>query len=303
MATNIPSDQVIQSTNDDATSSKAYAVKRGYWVDPYIKYFSHSPSRPTPEINRGYFVRAQAFKALTISFIKNNEGKCQVLNLGAGSDTLYFNLRDANILPLKFVEVDLEHNVLRKSMIIKNKKLLRDVKERTDVKQQPESHATKQGDSAADAGTQNPPRTYLATDDYCLVSFDLRRPVEQLVGYLCDADMTSGRGLNSTLPTLFLAECVLVYMSPSQSLQLLQGISSKFPNAAFLHYEQVNMHDRFGSVMVSNFHARGCDLPGIPACGSIQEQEKRFLDAGWKNAKAWTVTEVYQALGADTRSR
>ncbi|VDP94909.1 unnamed protein product [Echinostoma caproni] len=118
-------DQIVQGTNDDATASKLHAVKRGYWIDPYIRYFCFSSTPKSPEINRGYFVRTQAFKALNFSnsFPKHNHGECQIVNLGAGSDTLFFILRDANLLPRKFIEIDLGYNVMRKITIIKNRKL------------------------------------------------------------------------------------------------------------------------------------------------------------------------------------
>ncbi|KAA0185236.1 Leucine carboxyl methyltransferase 1 [Fasciolopsis buskii] len=122
----VPSDQVIQGTNDDATASKLHAVNRGYWSDSFIRYFCFSKVSKSPEISRGYFVRTQAFKAITMSFIKHNRGQCQVVNLGAGSDTLYFVLREANSLPRKFIEVDLGYNVMRKIGIMRNRKLFPD---------------------------------------------------------------------------------------------------------------------------------------------------------------------------------
>ena len=45
--------------------------------------------------------------------------------------------------------------------------------------------------------------------------------------------------LNYSLPTLFLAECVLVYMTIPKSSQLLQWISEKFRSAFFINYEMV----------------------------------------------------------------
>lgn len=47
------------------------------------------------------------------------------MNLGAGMDTLFFNLCDMNLLPKKYVEIDLLSNVQKKSKIIERQKLLR----------------------------------------------------------------------------------------------------------------------------------------------------------------------------------
>ncbi|KER22412.1 hypothetical protein T265_09491 [Opisthorchis viverrini] len=310
-----PSDRVIQSTNDDATYSKAHAVKRGYWKDPYMRYFCPVATSKPPEISRGYFIRTQAFKAITTLFIKTLGCECQVVNLGAGSDTLYFQLKDADIVPRKFVEVDLLHNVQRKVQLIRSKKLLGEVEEHAAMNLPP------QGDSQS---KMNPPavpdtvleaqnRHSLVTDTYSLVPFDLRRPVDQLISYLCGPN--SSIGLDSNLPTLFLADFPTPrdreWISNVSKMRIIQhgdpqgrliGIKNRFlllPPP----FSQVNMADQFGKIMVENFRARDCDLPGLSACQSLKQQETRFLDAGWQKAKAWTVNEVYKAFPKATRLR
>ncbi len=35
------------------------------------------------------------------------------------------------------------------------------------------------------------------------------------------------------------------------------------------------MHDRFGEIMQKNFRDRACELPGLPACGSLDDQKTR----------------------------
>lgn len=41
------------------------------------------------------------------------------------------------------------------------------------------------------------------------------------------------------LPTLLVAECVLVYMTPEQSANLLKWAANSFETAMFINYEQV----------------------------------------------------------------
>ncbi len=65
-----PSGDKIQGTNDEATATKAHAVRRGYWADSFIKYFCPIPSVTTPEISRGYFVRVQTFEAMVFRFVQ-----------------------------------------------------------------------------------------------------------------------------------------------------------------------------------------------------------------------------------------
>lgn len=46
--------------------------------------------------------------------------------------------------------------------------------------------------------------------------------------------------LLSRLPTVFLSECVLVYMTPSQSSNLVRWAAETLHTAMFISYEQVN---------------------------------------------------------------
>ncbi|CAH8460543.1 unnamed protein product [Schistosoma intercalatum] len=294
-----PTDEIIQLTNDDATSSKAHAISRGYWKDKYIRYFCSSPSHKTPEINRGYFIRTTAFRAIAISFIKSTGGACQIVNLGAGSDTLYFALKDAQETPELYVEVDLASNIQQKALTIQRRRLLESTNA-SPLKDDNLNLTINQKTSVVDTPHDNLHYVF-ETGRFHLLSFDLRRSVQDLLDVLCST--VNGAGCSKSCPTLFLAECVLVYMSPEASCQLIKGLSVNFPRASFLHYEQVNMSDSFGSIMIKNFRARSCELPGLNACHSLATQEERFFKAGWKKAKGWTINQVYKMLPSSTRYR
>ncbi|RTG86588.1 uncharacterized protein DC041_0006170 [Schistosoma bovis] len=56
--------------------------------------------------------------------IQSTGGACQIVNLGAGSDTLYFALKDAQETPELYVEVDLASNIQQKAMTIQRRRLL-----------------------------------------------------------------------------------------------------------------------------------------------------------------------------------
>lgn len=45
------------------------------------------------------------------------------------------------------------------------------------------------------------------------------------------------------LPTVFLSECVLVYMTPSQSSNLVRWAAETLHTVMFISYEQVNRDD------------------------------------------------------------
>lgn len=72
----------------------------------------------------------------------------------------------------------------------------------------------------------------LHAGDYHLVGADLRQ-LNEFKEKLDSCD------LNYKAPTLFIAECVLVYMGTSQSDALLSASVGWFEHAFFLNYEQV----------------------------------------------------------------
>lgn len=110
--------------------------------------------------------------------------------------------------------------------------------------------------------------TDLHAANYHLVGTDLRH-IAELNNKLAQAEV------NFNLPTMFLAECVLVYVDASATSSLLKWLASKFPNSLFVSYEQVNMKDKFGQVMLSNLRSRGCLLAGVEDCESLETQQRR----------------------------
>lgn len=118
---------------------------------------------------------------------------------------------------------------------------------------------------------------------------DLRN-VDEVHNKLQQAD------IDFKLPTLFLAECVLVYIETQNCNNLLKWFSTHFESALFVNYEQVNMNDRFGDVMLSNLRARGCSLAGVDACTSLNTQISRFTGCGWHGARCWDMVQVYENI-------
>lgn len=105
--------------------------------------------------------------------------------------------------------------------------------------------------------------------NYHVMGVDLRH-LDEIENKLKQAEV------DFSLPTLFLAECVLVYIESVHCSNLLKWLSSHFSSAYFVNYEQVNMNDRFGEVMLSNLRSRGCDLQGVDACQTLDTQVDRL---------------------------
>ncbi|KAM9305887.1 leucine carboxyl methyltransferase 1 [Gastrophryne carolinensis] len=266
-------DEAVRATCDDASICKRFAVSVGYWRDPYIQYFvRQAKERKAPEINRGYYARVHGVHQLLYAFLKRTECNCQIVNLGAGMDTTFWKLKDENLLPKKYYEVDFPAIVSRKLHSIKSKPPL--------SKPIMETHN-------GDALLINPHS--LDSMRYAIIEADLRQPKDM-------EEKLKKVGMDPQLPTLFLAECVLVYMTPGQSANLLRWAADTFPTAMFINYEQVNMADRFGQIMVENLQRRQCNLAGVEVCQSLQSQRDRLLSNGWHSADAWDMIRVYSSL-------
>ncbi|XP_018416869.1 PREDICTED: leucine carboxyl methyltransferase 1 [Nanorana parkeri] len=266
-------DEAVRGTCDDASICKRFAVSVGYWKDPYMQYFvRQAKERKAPEINRGYYARVQGVSQLLYAFLKRTECNCQVINLGAGLDTTFWRLKDENLLPKKYFEVDFPAIVSRKLYNIKSKPPL--------SKPIMETH---NGDSLLiDAYS-------LHSSRYSIIGGDLRNLKDM-------EEKLKKAGMDPQLPTLFVAECVLIYMTPEKSANLLRWAAETFPTAMFVSYEQVNMADRFGQIMVENLQRRQCNLAGVEACQSLQSQMDRLLSNGWEAANAWDMIRVYSNL-------
>ncbi|XP_037037998.1 leucine carboxyl methyltransferase 1 [Bradysia coprophila] len=272
-----PCDESVQATNDDASECKRSAIKLGYWKDDYIGHFIKSTERKAPEINRGYFARVKGVEILIERFLQKTGDKCQIINLGCGFDTLYWRLRDAGHMINNFVELDFPTVTSKKCYFIKrNKNLLSKIYvEDEDIRFNP---------------------TDLHAPNYHIMGVDLRN-VDEVANKLKQAEV------DFTVPTIFIAECVLVYIEAQNCTNLLKWFSSQFETAVFVIYEQVNMNDRFGDVMLSNLRSRGCSLAGVEACITLDTQVKRLINCGFSGAKAYDMVQVYESIPITERNR
>lgn len=273
-------DEGVRGTCDDASICKRFAVSIGYWDDPYIQHLVRlSKERKAPEINRGYFARVHGISQLTKAFLQKTECHCQIINLGAGMDTTFWILKDQDLLPSKYFEVDFPMIVTRKLHSIKFKPVL----------SKPILELHSEDSLQIDGHMLNSKR-------YAIIGADLR-DLAELEEKLKKCNM------NTQLPTLLVTECVLVYMTPEQSANLLKWAASSFGTAMFINYEQVNMDDRFGQIMIENLRRRQCDLAGVETCKSLDSQRERLLSNGWETASAVNMMELYSRLPQTEASR
>ena len=120
----------------------------------------------------------------------------------------------------------------------------------------------------------------VTTERLRMVPVDLREMDEM------DALLRSS-GLQIGLPTIFICECVLVYMHPQQSDALIAWAAQLVTApAAIITYEHTSPHTPFGQQMMQNLNARGCPLLSLPEYPTLESQLTRrmnYLDLKMNN--------------------
>ncbi|TFK80019.1 leucine carboxyl methyltransferase [Polyporus arcularius HHB13444] len=277
-------DAAIRATDSDAALARLSAVRKGYLTDPYIAPFVSRPhvQQPRPPlINIGTYVRSEALDELVNGWLAlcETEGtKCQIVSMGAGSDTRFWRIAtgDRKDLLAKYIELDFAEITTKKAMAIrKNRDLSAALGKPEDV-------------SLANGGTA------LHSPVYHLLAADLRKPPAESLAPL----LTSPNDplLSPSLPTLLLFECVLVYMSPEASQNILQWFTDYFAGGSgvlgCIVYEMFALEDSFGKVMVNNLKARNVTLPGAQPYPTFDTLPNRFLQHGWDIARALTLKDI-----------
>ncbi|RHY35175.1 hypothetical protein DYB32_000310 [Aphanomyces invadans] len=208
-----------------------------------------------PIINRGYYARVRSIEVLVHRFLAatapassvNSESTPplshtrQIVVLGAGQDSMYFRLKTRNdvegtalLLRTLYVEVDFPAITRAKVRLCRRHKDLSNVFGTVETSSDME----------------------LTASGYALLACDLR-DVATAQSKLLAA------GIDPSIPTLILSECVLCYMDAADSAPLLQWFGTAFRDASVIVYEQIRPNDAFGQTMVQNIRMRGCDLKSI----------------------------------------
>jgi tRNA wybutosine-synthesizing protein 4 len=253
VAMNCNEDSNVIETNTEAQKSKMSCVSAGYYEDKYIRFFCSSLVRRNPIINLGYAIRVAVFRNLVRSFVTAYP-QSQIVSIGCGSDTLGFWVLENNEHVVMF-EVDFPSVVGAKSRVIqKHQSVFNPVLRKSD----------------------NTEGTRLQ-----FVGFDLRNDKNTLLHSLSES------GYDFSKPSLFLAECALIYLDHDVNDRVTKMIAHSTENSGapvfFASYDQVNPSDRFGQIMMTNLQARGCPLRSIEP--DTHSQDSRLMSLGFSNSR------------------
>lgn len=197
---------------------------------------------------------------------------------------MFFRLKSAELLAnCEYFELDFPDVTMHKVSTIKRRKLLNGL---LGLGAAPDFMA------AVSSGY-----TELNVPGYHLLPCDLR-----------DLDATTAKleaaGIDRSVPTLFVSECVLIYVEAKFSTQLVVWAASYFDDVSFALYEQILPDDAFGKVMMANIKARGCDLLSIHDFPTVEAQITRFTDHNYEVAQCWDMNKIYyHYLDAAERSK
>ena len=279
--TPLSDDAAVRATDSDALVSRHYAHSLGYLDDPAASHFL-SPSqrraheqRP-PLINIGTHARTWAIDALVDQFLDAHDDTCQVLSLGAGTDSRFWRLKKerqhqaSNAAPPRWpcanwVEVDFPEQTAPKARAIATK---------------PDLKSWLGSSVRIERGGLG-----LSAEDYTLLPGDLRHLDQLSDSLLVGGTSTTKPPLDRTLPTLLLLECVLVYLEPEITSSLLTWFCETFHQvrgSAIVGYDPFRLQDQFGTVMKRNlavslfsgFAFSVMPRPGVPVWREAQKSSK-----------------------------
>ena len=309
--------QAIINTSENALQAKAAAVRAGYYDDPYIGPFcggssysttnnnsSSSTNRPPyvqPIIKRGTHARICCIDRMIQTFTQkivdeherrleereensgddedDNDDECvvQIVILGCGKDTVFFRHYDAltrhAAVTLKWFEVDHPPMISEKAAIIETHS---DVFAQTTVDR-----------VEPDVYEMEPTLGVSCT----LLGHDLRD--EGMMPKLRRA------GCNPQTPTLFILECVLMYLPETDSQTLLRSITETYQEAYLCLYEPILGKDAFGNVMEANLSRAGLATPdsSLRQTRTLQDQLSKVVQkAGWAQATACDLWHAYDTV-------
>lgn len=213
----------------------------------------------------GTYVRTTGIDRIVDTFLLSKPpGRKQIISLGAGSDSRYFRLRQKHQSPdLVYHEIDFAANTQRKIAQIRSPSFSHQAMTLCNL----DLHA-------ADVQVSQD-QTTLSSSDYFIHAQDLRGLRKEGI---------TPTGIDTSLSTLIISECCLIYLPPADADNALEYFNQLFPPKTFLAiviYEPIRPFDPFGKTMVRNLLERGIQLQTLEKYSGLEEQRQRLGNHGF----------------------
>jgi [phosphatase 2A protein]-leucine-carboxy methyltransferase len=327
----------IIGTSDDAILTKLSAMQKGYYEDPFLPYFSQGassistknvrepnelPSRSRdkaqrnvirqqrsldfqhqPVIRRGTHARVCVMDYSISAFLELTKdcSETQVVILGSGKDTTYLRSQ-CNLLHQKSDLMRIKGNTLwyeiDHGIVIQKKLSLLQSCPLFDFSYQSVGSAP-----LNDASFIISPKSIKTTLDQdthngkfepChLVAYDLQNPFDDLIDILIKR-----HGFKRDVNTLFVMECVQMYLSESDSRYLLSTITRLCEAPSLIIFDPIIQNDQFGQVMVNNLLRAGVTNPNMSLLKtrSLACQMKKLREGGFQYVRGCDFYDAYESV-------
>ncbi|KAL5362382.1 hypothetical protein BJX96DRAFT_177105 [Aspergillus floccosus] len=265
---------LVMGTNNSSIVSKR-SVEMLYYPKPhFFRYFVKKPQRRSPLINRGYWLRMHAMAEAVRQFMREPSDRPKfVLNLGCGFDPLPYMLLSGESSLCRnttFVDIDYEKLMVNKKTAIRSSDDI--IRHLEDVEFFPDADPIQ-----------------IRSKRYLAVGCDLKN-LEKLDKVL------RTEVLPERCSVMFLAEVSLTYMDVKSANAVVNWASKLSDDAQFCILEQFfpdGPNHPFASTMMKHFKKLGAPLYSIHEYPSLKEQEQRFTNAGWAQANARSLWELW----------
>ena len=254
----------VQSTSSDALKTKISCVICNYYKDPYILYMEPGSNHKKflPLINRGTYCRVYAINTklheLLNNFRKldqNKDSKINIIILGSGFDTTYFNLMSEGYSNIEVYEYDYKEIIDKKTKYISKSKPLLDIINKN-------------------------------KNNYHLINCDITN--NKLFSESLNNIKT---GINDI--TIVICECLLVYIDEKTTIEMLSSLVKRFDNIYLLQYDLIGPDDPFGNEMVENLKTRNIELRGFNDVKNIEDQINRLKKVDLEDINIVDMFHIY----------
>ena len=257
----------VQSTSNDALKTKISCVLCNYYKDPFILYMEPGMNHKKflPLINRGTYCRVYAINSKLHEILNNfrkfeeyKNSKINIIILGSGFDTTYFNLMTEGYKNIEVYEYDYKKIIEKKMQYISKYKQLSEIINKNN-------------------------------NNYHLIDCDITN--KKLFSESLNNIKNSEKDL-----TIVICECLLVYIDKDITVEMLSTINDKFDNVYLLEYDLIGPDDPFGKEMIDNLKTRDIVLRGFNDIKNIKDQTDRLKESKFEDVNIVDMYYVYFKL-------